>query len=586
VETQSSNYTNINDLEALRQELNEIKLQLEEATDTINAIRSGEIDALIVRSDDGPQLYTLKGADHAYRIFIEQMTEGAVTLNTEGYIEYSNSHFAELVGKPLEKIIGKPFSSFFHPDCIPECLDLITQGWSADVKCELHLADYNKKSKPVLLSLKKLSLNEGPSLSVIVTDLTSQKDIQELLKRKNAELENAQKAARRLNMNLEKAVRERTHELEQSIQEKTRVENELRSNQSRLTYILETMAEGVVIIDKKGKQTYANPMAQKILGLRQTETNEPSKRYQNLKLDGSPLPDKEHPLFVTMSTGAPVFDYEIAIQPNEGDLFYISVNAAPIRDEKGNITGGIGTFMDVTNRRKSIQQKDDFISIASHELKTPITTLKASLQLLHRMQDSASAIIPKVVSQANKSMNKISTLIEDLLNATKITEGHLQLHRTAFKVADLFNNCCSHVRIEGKYELVVVGDKDIEVFADEHQIDQVVVNLVNNAIKYAPESKQIILSVEKYGDKAKLSVTDRGPGISEEKIPHLFNRYYRVDNKSVQFSGLGLGLYICSEIIKKHQGEIGVQSEAGKGSTFWFTLPLATQENKQDLQRS
>jgi two-component system CheB/CheR fusion protein len=283
-----------------------------------------------------------------------------------------------------------------------------------------------------------------------------------------------------------------------------------------------------------------------------------------------------------MATGELVFDHEIAIQPKKNERFYISVNAAPIRDEKGNITGGIGTFMDVTARRKTIQQKDDFISIASHELKTPITTLKASLQLLSRMQENPSpAATPKLIHQANRSMDKISSLIEDLLNATKINEGHLELNRSVFKLFDLLNNCCSHVRIEGKYKLIVTGDKNLEVYADEHQIDQVIVNLVNNAIKYAPESKHILLTVKKDNVMAKVSVTDQGPGITEEKIPQLFNRYYRVDNKSVQFSGLGLGLYICSEIVKKHDGQIGVESEVGRGCTFWFTLPLAPSEPKK-----
>jgi two-component system CheB/CheR fusion protein len=100
-----------------------------------------------------------------------------------------------------------------------------------------------------------------------------------------------------------------------------------------------------------------------------------------------------------------------------------------------------------------------------------------------------------------------------------------------------------------------------------------VVNFVNNAVKYAPQSKEILIKIEKVNDMAKVSVIDRGPGISPEKIPHLFDRYYRVDSNGSQYSGLGLGLYISAEIIKKHSGVIGVDSELGKGSTFWFTFP-------------
>ncbi len=332
-------------------------------------------------------------------------------------------------------------------------------------------------------------------------------------------------------------------------------------------------------MDIHGQLTYANPMAQKILGLKQI--NDPDKHYEdpewdNFRLDGSPLPQQEHPMFIAINTGKLVFDHEIAVQPPDEDRFYISINAAPIRDEDGSIVAAIGTFMDVTNRRKAIQQKDDFISIASHELKTPVTTLKASLQLMSKAQkDPSPEMLSKMILQANKSMDKISSLIAELLNATKITEGHLQLKRTVFKVVSLLDNCCGHVRAEGKYELIVTGDENLYVFADEHRIDQVVVNLVNNAVKYAPESKQILLSAEKIGNSVKISVTDKGPGITKEKLPYLFDRYFRVDTKGTQYSGLGLGLYICSEIIKKHQEQIGADCEEGKGCTFWFTLPYA-----------
>jgi hypothetical protein len=114
----------------------------------------------------------------------------------------------------------------------------------------------------------------------------------------------------------------------------------------------------------------------------------------------------------------------------------------------------------------------------------------------------------------------------------------------------------------------------LQIYADELRIDQLVVNFVNNAVKYAPNSKDICLNVERVGNMARISVKDTGPGIETDKIPYLFGRYYRADYSGSQYSGLGLGLYISAEIIKKHGGEIGVDSELGKGSTFWFTLPL------------
>ena len=122
--------------------------------------------------------------------------------------------------------------------------------------------------------------------------------------------------------------------------------------------------------------------------------------------------------------------------------------------------------------------------------------------------------------------------------------------------------------------IITEGEKDIEVEADSERIQRVIINFVNNAVKYAPLSQEILIRVERMPGSARLSVIDKGPGIAAEKLPHVFERFYRTDDDGCQYSGLGLGLYLSAEIIKKHGGDIGVESEAGRGSAFWFTLPL------------
>jgi two-component system CheB/CheR fusion protein len=163
------------------------------------------------------------------------------------------------------------------------------------------------------------------------------------------------------------------------------------------------------------------------------------------------------------------------------------------------------------------------------------------------------------------------------LNVNSMNEGQLLLNKKVFNVANMLNQCCSHVREEGSYQLNFKGDDSLQVYADEDRIEQVVVNFVNNAVKYAPESKNIELILEKMPGYVKVSVKDYGKGIPEDKKPYLFDRYYRIDNSS-QYSGLGLGLYISAEIVKRHGGAIGVDSEPGKGSTFWFTLPVNAEQ--------
>jgi len=243
----------------------------------------------------------------------------------------------------------------------------------------------------------------------------------------------------------------------------------------------------------------------------------------------------------------------------------------------------VGTSLDITAQKlhdestlELLKQKDDFISIASHELKTPITSLKASLQLIHRMRDNPSPkILNSLIDVSTRSLDKVGILIEDLLNASRFNQGHLHVNKTKFVLAQVIDDCCQHVRMGGIYEIITTGDLQLEVMADSEKIDQVMVNFINNAIKYAPDVKEIKVHIVKENNMAKVLVSDEGPGIPSEKLTHLFDRYYRVDTSGVQYSGLGLGLYICAEIIKKNDGQIGVESQLGQGSTFWFTLPLA-----------
>lgn len=564
-----------------------LNFRLEEANDTIEAIRSGNIDGLIVKGEEGHQLYTLKSADLTYRLFIEQMSEGAVTLNDMGIILYCNSKFATLLSLPLESVVGQHFRSFIPTDFEETWDSIFDASWQTNIKTEMSLRG-NNIPVDVLLSLKTLSLNDGRTMSIVITDLTEQKLSKQLLLRKNIELEKAHSIAHHLSITLENTVNERTRELkhrteelEVNIKQKSVVEAMLRSNEERLTRILETMAEGVAIYDENGVITFANLMAQRILGLvRSKEQIFELPAWQYTRLNGTTLPENEYPVPLTIASRKPMYDYEIGVVPTELETIFISVNTAPIFDAEGKkVVSVIATFMDVTHRRKVIQQKDEFISVASHELRTPVTSLKASLQLLDRIKnDPDPELLPVLIEQANKSLNKVSVLIDDLLNSTKMTEGQLHLNKTRFNIAHLVREVSQQILVSSSHHLILQDELETSVVADADKIDQVMVNLINNAVKYGADAKDILVKVEREDGCAKVSVIDNGPGIPPEKLPHLFERYFRVDLNGIQYSGLGLGLYICAQIIKKHEGKIGVESMLGGGSKFWFTLPLSAED--------
>lgn len=235
-----------------------------------------------------------------------------------------------------------------------------------------------------------------------------------------------------------------------------------------------------------------------------------------------------------------------------------------------------GILLDVTDDVEVEKRKDEFISVASHELKTPITSLNASLQIMEKLVkvEPVSDKFKLFTSKAANNVVKLIRLLDDLLNVTKIQQGQLALSKNRFNLIELVNDSCDHFSQGNDYEITITGDKALMVYADYRRIDQVLVNFISNAIKYSPKSKKIDITIEKEGHNAKVIVSDYGIGINPDKLPHLFDRYYRVDELGHQFSGLGLGLYISSDIIKRHNGDIGVESKWGEGSKFWFTLPI------------
>lgn len=270
----------------------------------------------------------------------------------------------------------------------------------------------------------------------------------------------------------------------------------------------------------------------------------------------------------------PSFSLETILIRKDGSTIWVNVTSILFPDAGKSL--GYTIIEDITEKRALRLHKEEFLSIASHELKSPITSLKAVLQLLNRMLKKEVTITEKITNLASEAQlytGKLIHLVEDLLNTSKYERGELHLHRINFPLSHVIDGCCNHVRLDRKHYVSHSGDLSTVVFADRHKIDQILVNLVNNAVKYAPESEEIIIAVEQLDHKTKISVTDRGNGIPAADIPHLFDRYYQVEKGEKQGSGLGLGLYISSEIIKKHGGEIGVESVVGEGSTFWFTLP-------------
>ena len=361
-----------------------------------------------------------------------------------------------------------------------------------------------------------------------------------------------------LNQELEKRVINRTKALAES--------------EVRFRNMMETIPQISWTNTVDGEFTFYNQRWYDYTGLNKKETKESGSK-SIIHSDDLPAARDEYFSILRNGKGG---EFQIRGKREDGLYRWHLIRLMPIKNEGEKVAQlWVGTATDIQELRLLQQQKDDFISIASHELKTPITALKASLQIMNKMKENpSSALFLNLIGRANISLNKVSSLVENLLNTSKANEDQIHLNQKIFTISKIAEDCCHHVRDEGSYTIKTEGDMKLKVYADAMRIDQVIINLVNNAVKYAPKSKVVIIKIEELDNSAKVSIIDKGPGIGPEKLPHLFDRYYRVDSSGNQYSGLGLGLYISAEIIKKHKGEIGVDSELGKGSTFWFTLPL------------
>jgi signal transduction histidine kinase len=220
--------------------------------------------------------------------------------------------------------------------------------------------------------------------------------------------------------------------------------------------------------------------------------------------------------------------------------------------------------------------KDEFMSIASHELKTPITSMKASLQILQRIalgSDGNSSMRP-FVNSANKQVNRLTDLVNELLDVTRIQSGRLILDKELTPLHELVKDTVQEMQHLSHHIYTIQKLPDVTVNVDSKRIRQVIINLLTNAAKFSPGSTNIVIGLEKDRDNVKLFVQDYGIGIPKTKLPLIFERFYRVEDNGNIVQGLGLGLYICSGIIKSHFGKIGCDSSPEEGSTFWFSLPM------------
>jgi len=298
----------------------------------------------------------------------------------------------------------------------------------------------------------------------------------------------------------------------------------------------------------------------------------------------------------SIKTGEPYqVEYRFKDRKKPGSFRWFMGRANAVRDEQGNIVKWFGTHTEIDDAKRiqqelelGKQRREDFIKMASHELKTPITTIKGYLQLvLNAVANEENELSPLLVKSSlltmDKQVSRLTRLISELLDLSRIEAGQLELNKELFSLNELMIEIVQDVLYTNdKFFVNIYHDFECTVHADRDRLGQVLTNLLTNAIKYSPNADKIEVRIyQPEKNRVAVSVKDHGIGIAEKEQEKIFERYYRAEGKSEQtYPGFGVGLYIAGEIIRRHNGEISVESEKCKGSTFTFTLPVEAENKK------
>lgn len=372
-----------------------------------------------------------------------------------------------------------------------------------------------------------------------------------------------------------------------------RLYREVQEARNQLDIILQGVADSIIVQDSERRLIFANEAAARSSGftspeeMMKTPTNVILGQGEMVDEAGEPFPLDRLPNRRALAgerDPQAIIGYRNRVT-GQPERWLIS-KASSVYDERGNVVYVILMSHDITERQLAEKRKDEFISMASHELKTPVTSIKGFTQVIRsRLKHGGDEQTQRFLERMDTQLNKLTKLINDLLDISKMQVGKLPLQKEMFRLDEVVREIVENLQaVTPTHKLRLEEVMDVEVYGDRDRIGQVVINLLTNAIKYSPESDDVVIRVTKERELATVSVQDQGIGIDIIHQQKIFERFYQVtDPLEKTYPGLGIGLYISNEIIQRHHGRMRVKSSKGKGSTFSFSLPLGQPEQDDTL---
>ncbi len=530
-------------------ELDALRIRLEEAEETLRAIRSGEVDALVVQGVGGEQIFTLDGADQSYRIMIENMSEGALTMSLEGMVMFANRRFAELLCVPLEKVIGSTIYTWIAPGSRLAFQSLLGDDEGKVLRDELELVTGSETKVPVQLSVSKPSLIGMPdAFFILATDLT------EINKRKMAE---------------------------------AKWQSSAQYNRS----LIEASLDPLVMISADGKITDANAATEQVTGV--DRTGLVGSNFAEYFTD----PEKAGAVQQLVFREGFVTDYPLAIRHVSGNITDVLYNASLYRDANGKVLGVFAAARDITERKRLEQvlqennadlqhamsvaekanlAKSNFLSSMSHELRTPLNAILGFAQLLEAGTPPPTDTQNKRLKQIIKAGWYLLELINEILDLSMIESGKLLLSQEPVLLAEVMQECRGMIEPQAQTAGIRINflpfDENWLVSADRIRLKQVIVNLLSNAIKYNRAQGTVEVSCTCTTERVCICIKDSGAGISPELQKQLFQPFNRLGKEDSAIEGTGIGLVVTKQLVELMGGRIGVKSTVGLGSEFGVEL--------------
>lgn len=619
----------------IEDELIELRQRLEEAEDTLRAIRCGEVDALVVDGPSGEAIYTLATADYPYRLMIDEMNQGAVSVSPDSIILYSNRNFAGMLGVNGTSVTGASFGDYVAPGMRKQFVADLLEARTHGVQRDYVLKHQTGREVPVLISFARLQPQTN-SISIVVTDLTAQKELEEEL--------------RKAKSGLEEQVAERTKELRESERRLFRILdhsaadlkamrqlNEIgtrcaQDGNDRDACLQEILRVAIEISGADKGDIQLTDSVSGFLSLTNEAGFDPA--FHEFLSDSS----KASASNVAVETQQRVIVEDVRKSalfvgnPALGAMNKAGVRAVqstPLVSSEGNVLGVISTHFKTTRRpteqemrlmdllarqaadyleRKRVEQekeqllarehelrniaeeanrlKDEFLAIMSHELRNPLNVILGYAELLLRSEEiRGSAPLGRMADAVKRNAVAQSKLIRDLLDLSRLRSGKLELNRETVSPVVSIDNAIETVRLEAGEKNIRIDvetpDEAVFVKADPVRLEQVIWNLLNNAVKFTPGDGQIVVKLSAETDHIVLTVADNGQGIDSSFLPHIFEIFRQADSAANRSqSGMGIGLAVVQQLVDLHGGSVSAHSDGiGQGASFTIYLPRS-EENK------